>query len=195
MEAPKAADRHITVPLDLLPSLRRQFKIVDLVETGTKHGTTTEAIAHRFRKVWTIELNPALAQFAAKRLERLEWVEVIQDNSVHALGRLAEEGRITRPTFFWLDAHWSGDGTSLHRIECPALEEIAVIRTIPGEHVVGIDDARLFDSPPPPPHDAAQWPRMADIRKAADGLHVQVVKDAILITPRPLDAALPADTV
>lgn len=47
--------------------------------------------------------------------------------------------------------------------ECPLLDELAAIGAGHPHDCLIIDDARLFTSAPPPPHDCAQWPTIEAI--------------------------------
>ncbi len=54
---------------------------------------------------------------------------------------------------FWLDAHYSGNGTGRGATECPIVEELKIIKSYSrNDHVILIDDAREFkgqnDYPP-----------------------------------------------
>lgn len=65
---------------------------------------------------------------------------------------------------FWLDAHWSGGDTYGEEDECPLIEELEIIFDYPDKnHVILIDDARLFLAPPPYPHEIKNWPLMTNI--------------------------------
>ena len=64
---------------------------------------------------------------------------------------------------FWLDAHWSGGETYGINDECPLIEEIKIINNTKLNHIILIDDARLFIKPPPPPHKPEQWANISQI--------------------------------
>ena len=44
------------------------------------------------------------------------------------------------------------------------MDELAVIAPHCPNHALMIDDARLFVSPPPPPHIASEWPTLIEIQ-------------------------------
>jgi hypothetical protein len=71
--------------------------------------------------------------------------------------------------------------------ECPLIQEIQAINTSKNDHFLFIDDARLFTSPPPPPHKIDQWPTIdAVIETLNSGKHryyIVVNEDVIVAVP------------
>lgn len=163
------------------------------VETGTFRGLTARSLATVFPSVTTIELSPALAASAQARLRETRAVRVLQGHSVKWL---AQEADPTRPTLYFLDGHWSGGQTSGEDDECPVLEELRAIGTGHGNDCVLIDDARLFVSAPPPPHQPDQWPELTDVfdllRELRPGHVVTVLNDQVVAIPRAAKPALDA---
>jgi hypothetical protein len=94
------------------------------------------------------------------------------------------------PAVFWLDAHWCGDESFGLTAECPILEEIETINRhhrADADHVLLIDDARLFLRPPPPPHRPEDWPDVEAVVTALNnvpgGRYVFVYSDVIGAVP------------
>lgn len=88
------------------------FESIDTaVETGTLWGKSTERMAMRFGRVVTIELSQSLFNRAKARMENegIINVECLQGNSARVLNQILPT--FSKPTFFYLDAHWSGDST------------------------------------------------------------------------------------
>lgn len=179
--------KHVETNLDpaLCNALQTRFGLRYFVETGTFWGSTTQRMAKQFERLWTIELFGAQYYRARERLKSLEHVQCIFGNSPEELLEIIPQ--LDKPTMFWLDAHYSGGGTAKGDKECPLMEELEAIGRI-GQHVILIDDARMFfETPDPNTHDASDWPRFADIKRLVDkwepAPHVQVVGDVIVITP------------
>jgi hypothetical protein len=87
---------------------------------------------------------------------------------------------------FWLDAHWSGGETYGENDECPLLEELAIINVSPYEHIILIDDARLFLSPPPAPHRIEQWPDITTVincLNCVSNRYIIIIEDVIVAAP------------
>lgn len=121
----------------------RRHGIEVLVETGTFEGEMARKCRDAFREIHTIELDPGLAERAARRLGRWPWIRVHTGDSAELLPALLE--RLREPVLFWLDGHYSGAGTAHGAEETPLPREIETIasRGVPGD-VVLVDDARLL---------------------------------------------------
>ena len=172
----------VPVPEDLAAALGAEHAIDRAVETGTWRGDGARTLARHFDRVETIELSRRLALRAKLRFALNPRITV----------RHGDSGRLLAPaneaTLYWLDGHWSGRGTAGAAAECPLLEELRA--TSPGHpsDCYLIDDARFFLKPPPPPHDAGQWPTFDEIREVVRDLRpnhaVNVIGDVIVVAPR-----------
>jgi hypothetical protein len=176
---------HPGVPHRLAVLLSKPHGIKTFIETGTFTGESAAWAAGCFRRVVTIEACPTHHRKACARFAGRPNVEVRYGDSARVLAELVPT--LSAPALFWLDAHWSGEGTAGRDRECPLLEEIAIINASPHAHVLLIDDARLFLAPPPPPHRPEAWP---DLKRVVAALTegdrpctVAVVEDIILRAP------------
>lgn len=180
------------VPTAIVDVLREHGGIRLCVEAGTYRGASTELLAARFDRVITIEASPALATAAKRRLSGLSGVEVIQGDSSTVLPSVV--ACLDQPALFWLDSHYCGPETYGVDRQCPVIDEIRTIVAAVPEHVVLIDDARLFLEPPPLPLDVSQWPSIDEICAAfAAGRHrryLAVHDDVIFAVPESLRSAL-----
>jgi hypothetical protein len=52
---------------------------------------------------------------------------------------------LNEPAIFWLDGHYSGGFTAMGEKETPVYEELKIIFSNKQDHVILIDDARLFN--------------------------------------------------
>jgi hypothetical protein len=176
------------VPTELAAKLASELGITRAVETGTFEGASTRILAGMFERVETIELSFRLALRAKLRFLFAPNVRVMRGDSASLLAPAVE------PTLYWLDAHWSGDQTAGETRECPVLDEL--LATSPGtaKDCYLIDDARLFTSPPPPPHKVDQWPTLAMIIRLVERLRpthaVRVVDDLVIVLPRDVEYLL-----
>ena len=152
------------------------------VETGTYRGDTARLAAQIFTEVHTIESNPEYFITAAS-------TTAINSPEVKLAFHRGESPTILRtilpglpiPVLFWLDAHWMGEGP-MPLCECPLLDELVAINESGCRGIIAIDDARLFIDPPPPPHNPAQWPTMAQVRLVLGERHVVICEDVIIAT-------------
>jgi hypothetical protein len=83
------------------------------IETGTCRGNGTRMLASKFKRVITIELSEELLRNARERLSGAEYshIEFFTGNSAEMLKTILSGLASSQPTFFFLDAHWSGDSS------------------------------------------------------------------------------------
>lgn len=120
----------------------KEFGADTFVETGTYRGDTLAQVAPLVRRAISIELDPSLAELARRRFRRRTNVEVRTGDSAAVLPEVVAELRT--PSVFWLDGHYSGGATADSGL-CPILSEIDAALGGPVDHVLLIDDIRLFD--------------------------------------------------
>lgn len=97
-----------------------------------------------FEQIYTIELDHTWWERAHDRFCKYPHVQVIQGDSGKVLPAILPS--ISVRCLFWLDAHFSGGETARATKHPPIEEELAAIRSHSRkDHVILIDDARLFD--------------------------------------------------
>jgi len=132
-------------------TLRIAFGISCSVETGTFHGRTASWAEERSERVITVELLEPLYRAAA----------IFQHNG-DPRRELARLSSSLPPAIVWLDTDCCAGPSGGMGDECPFLGEIAVLAPAWERLYVLVDDARYF-IPPPPQHDAPQWPSLAQV--------------------------------
>ena len=175
--APTTPPPHVVKVRAVLEHARRHGLDV-LIETGTFEGEMARKCRESFREIHTIELDPALAEAAARRLGPWEWIHVHTGDSAAILPSLI--ARIESPALFWLDGHYSGEGTAHGAKETPLDEEIAAIaaRARAGD-VVLVDDARLLGQGAYPTAEALQ----ARLAPAHPGYRLTLADDILRWEP------------
>ena len=155
------------------------------VETGTYKADTSLWASSNFDQVYSIELSPDLYRQTSLKYRNYANINFLNGNSSEILPKIMAE--ISQPSIFWLDGHWSGDGTAGEENECPLLQEIEAINNFGYEKYIFIDNARLFLSPPPPPNNINHWPTIAEIlKKIEQGVpdsYTIVYNDVIISIP------------
>jgi len=135
----------------LLPEEKRErlaafaSRYDNFVETGTYLGETTAAMAKVYRKVFTVEIHEELYQKSSARLKDSGNVTSFHGNSSEILPSILSQ--LDGPAVFWLDAHYSGPKTGriAKGVQTPIEEELSqIFATGSSEHLILIDDARLF---------------------------------------------------
>ena len=122
-----------------------KHKINYFVETGTFMGDTSFEMKDVFEKVYTIELDEKLFLRAKNRFEKYPTISVIQGDSGVVLDQILQKISPPKTCLFWLDGHYSGGVTAGHDSIPPILNEIDIIYKYGHNHIILIDDARLFD--------------------------------------------------
>ncbi|MFQ5491337.1 MAG: hypothetical protein ACE5GE_11505 [Phycisphaerae bacterium] len=172
-------------PRELVLQLRDACHTTHFIETGTHQGYTAHWAATCFGQVLTVEYSQELHAAAIEKWAHLGNVNFLYGDSRKVLAQIVPDLKST--AFFWLDAHWSGGPTYGQGDECPLLDELRIITAAARPHVILIDDARLFLSPPPPPHRPEQWPTLGDINDvlalSAHALTTAIVDDVIVTVP------------
>ncbi len=153
-------------PEELILYLQKKYAIHAFVETGTFQGGTTLWASDHFSNVVTIENSRPLFDKAVKKFEAIDNVKCLYgDSRVHLLDLVKT---LSAPAVFWLDSHWCGADSYGEDDQCPLIEEIEIINSSSERHLIFIDDARLFLSPPPFPNRIEHWPPVLCVCQALD---------------------------
>lgn len=139
-----AAGNQHAIKLAWIDYFREVYSVGIMIETGTYYGQTVEALLRKFKSIYTIELAQDLWEMTNQKFARFPHVHVMRGNSADVLPKVINE--ISERCLFWLDGHYSGPGTARGPMDSPIVSELATIRRHARKnHVILIDDARLFD--------------------------------------------------
>jgi len=156
----------------------RKFHTEILVETGTYLGDMVEAQRNHFKKIYSIELSEKLYNKAQKRFNDHLHIKILHGDSGAVLNKLMTV--IEKPALFWLDGHYSGGITAKGKKECPVPEELETILKSPLQHIILIDDARLFNGT----HDYPTIGQIDEIIKVNNRQYsIEIKDDIIRLTP------------
>lgn len=166
-----------------LPSLLKQrvvreyaeeFTLHILVETGTWLGDMVYATRNTFSRIFSIELDEELCERARSRFSRFDHISIVQGDSGEVLPEIL--ANITRPCLFWLDGHAMVDGVR-GKLITPIRQELHhVLNHSITDHVILIDDARLFVG-------RADYPTIEEVKGSVLNRHpewVFTVRDDII---------------
>jgi hypothetical protein len=172
-------------PEEIILKLKNAYPVQHFIETGTFKGDTSSWASRFFHTVSTIENSDTLFRQAKEKYSHISNIHFYFGDTRTKLKEIISE--MNSAGIFWLDAHWSGEKTYGERDECPLLDELEIINSSRSDHIVLIDDARLFLSPPPLPHGFDNWP---DITAVLDALqnnrnkkYIVIADDVILAVP------------
>ena len=151
----------------------QRFGLATMVETGTYYGEMVAAVAGRFRRIYSIELDPDLAARAQVRFRGLPHVVVLLADSQAAVPQLVRE--LNQDCLWWLDAGYCGWEGVVGDSSRLGAEMGAVLADRQHEHVILMDDA-----------DGVQGLNelIASIRANYPERQVEIQHNIIRITPR-----------
>ncbi|MBI3366405.1 hypothetical protein HY041_02130 [Candidatus Roizmanbacteria bacterium] len=155
----------------------RRFNLNILVETGTYMGFTVLAMKNEFERIISIELSNELYERARLKFSRYPRIEVMKGDSSRVIPIILQ--KINEPALFWLDGHYSGEGTARGDLETPVVREIeAILNHKIKDHVILIDDAHCLNG-------LSDYPTLNKLRhliyKADPGLVFEVAHDIVRI--------------
>jgi len=158
----------------------KKFLTEIFIETGTYQGDMIHAVKKKFKQIYSIELDENLYKKTKKRFAMNYHISIIQGDSTVQLKKILSN--INKPCLFWLDAHYSGEGTTRGSFETPIVKEIDLILTHSKlDHVILIDDARLFTG-------KNDYPSITKIKKLISDHHKDkvfvIMDDIIRILPK-----------
>ena len=152
-----------------------------LIETGTYHGGMIEAQIKNFGRIASVELFKDLYDKAVKKFEGFDTVRLYHGDSSKLLGQMIDDNVDGNGPVFWLDGHYSGDGTALGDKETPIIEEIEQIAAKCRQGVLLVDDARCFRGEAEEQKDYPSLEELEQtVRKCIPGIKSWEVKDDII---------------
>ena len=130
------------VKLFKIQELQKTYLCDTFIETGTYKGDMLFALKNYFSKLVSVELSPLYYQQALVKFAKYKNVELQFGDSGDLMPTVIE--KLISPALFWLDGHFSSGATAQGEKDCPIYGELHAIFSSPYNHVLLIDDARLF---------------------------------------------------
>lgn len=124
--------------------IAKNYKCTDFIETGTFYGQTIWKVKDIFSKVFSVEFYEPLYLYNIEQFKDNKNVKIFYGDSSVKLSEMVAQtnGKI----LFWLDGHYSGEGTGLSKKTSPIIEELDVIKaSLKNDCCIVIDDKRLFN--------------------------------------------------
>ena len=152
-----------------------KYNLVYFVETGTCFGDMLNGVKDSVKKSYSIEIDKTLYKCAIQRFKNDKSVSCKHGDSAIELEEIIKN--VDKPTLFYLDAHYSGQGTGRGESDTPLLRELELLLNLEFEnHVILIDDARhlgLGDYP--------HLSKISDLVKKISNLNIYNKDDIIRI--------------
>ena len=163
----------------ILREYGQEWSTAYFVETGTANGDTPAALMDDFNELWTIEVGEGQWKAACRRFAGTNVNCLLGDSGEHLPKVLAEIGE--EPALFWLDGHYCGADRA--EKDTPIMEELAAIFASGVEHVILIDDARLFEGMSH--YGEHDWPHIDEVKAIAadNGYTFECRDDIVRLTP------------
>lgn len=126
----------------VISQYKNKYGLTTLVETGTYLGDMVDAQRNNFLQIISIELSEKLAFLAKRRFRNRPNIDIQQGDSAAVLKKITPT--LVSSALFWLDGHYSGGLTAKGSVECPVFDELDSIFDYNKNHIILIDDARLY---------------------------------------------------
>jgi hypothetical protein len=182
---------HSVSKLRNINALRKKTGARVMIETGTYLGVTAMRCSRFFERVYTIELDQALAKKASDWLRSRGNVEVIQGDALQMLPQVLARSDVSDVLIF-LDGHFSGGVTAHGDHAEPAVLEVEALVPFK-EKIRGVivDDWRCFGWD-------AGWPKKSELiasieRCFGDEFETMIHLDQVLISRRRVGERRPGD--
>lgn len=175
---PQVPPPHIAKVKTVIDCARRH-RIRTLIETGTFEGEMVRKCRRSFDTVHTIELSDRWARRAKDLFAGDDRVHVHHGDSAVVLPQVLRAVR--EPAVFWLDGHYSGEGTARGATDTPLLEELSAIQANGTRgSVILVDDARCLGTP--------GYPSLGDVETLLRAIEphglITVTDDIVRCEPR-----------
>ena len=161
-------------------ALKQKSKSKVFIEAGTYRGVTADRCARVFDRVYTIELNQALAKKAADFLKSRKNVTVIEGNALVVLPQILQLSEVDN-AFIYLDGHPCDSTTSAGAVPEAAVEELVALSPYQEKiNAIVVDDFRNFGV-------EKEFPAKSALLKAAEDnfrdshFHIFVERDQLVI--------------
>ena len=172
----------MSIPEDLTLFIKEMNNINSFIETGTYQGETAIWASKHFDKIVTIEFSEEIFNQTYDKYTDFKNVNFLFGDSRKCLEQILPD---VQQSIIWLDAHWCSNGSYGEKDQCPLVTEIELINRFDKDHVILIDDARLFLAPPPLPNSMQYYPDLNQIQFALNQKNraVYVYEDVIIAVP------------
>jgi len=137
------------MPNSDMRTIFRKYLKDNFIETGCYMGRGIQAALDvGFKKIYSIELSDRFYDLCSIKFKNNPQVKIIKGDSATVLGQLLSE--IKDETTFWLDGHFSGEGTARGLFSSPLLEELRQIKDHDIKtHTIIVDDLRCWSKNDP----------------------------------------------
>lgn len=166
------------VKQNVISFLRMKYNYRIFIESGTFLGEMVLSQLNWFNEIHSIELDSSLFLHNKWQFRKIDKVKLWQGDSGNILGEILD--RVNTPAILFLDGHYSGGITARGELICPIYKELSHVFASKLDHIVIIDDKRLFVG-------FDDYPTIDDlisyVKKLNEQLTVEFIDDLIIILP------------
>lgn len=157
----------------LLRFIAKKKNLSVFVETGTFMGDMLDELKNYFKEMYSIELFTPLYLRAKKIFKNSGNINILNGDSGILIRKVVKN--LNQSTLFWLDAHYSGNGTAKSNLDTPIEKELQIISKLKKPHVIVIDDARLFNG-------SDDYPKLSKLKEKYKSRYtINVIHDMIVL--------------
>lgn len=125
--------------------LQKEFQLINFIESGTYYGNMVSVVKNLFKKIISIEIYKPLANLNINFFKKNKKIIIIEGDSGSLIPELIDNHDLNN-SLFWLDGHYSGDGTGIGDSYSPIINElVSILDSSIKNYLILIDDWRLFD--------------------------------------------------
>lgn len=113
------------------------------IETGTYYGINLQEVMNEYKQIFSIEIEKKWVEYNKEKFENKNNIQIVEGDSSVKLPELCTQ--IEEGVTFFLDAHYSGEGTGYKEKTSPIIKELeSIFHRKNNKDIVVIDDSRLF---------------------------------------------------
>ena len=114
------------------------------IETGTYYGLNLEEVVDEYKQIYTIEIEKKWVEYNEEKFEDKNNIQIIEGDSSVKLPELCSE--IEEGVTFFLDAHYSGEGTGYKEKTSPIIKELeSIFYRKNNKDIILINNLRIFN--------------------------------------------------
>ena len=114
------------------------------IETGTYYGLNLEEVVEEYKQIYTIEIEKKWVEYNEEKFEDKNNIQIIEGDSSVKLPELCSE--IEEGVTFFLDAHYSGEGTGYKEKTSPIIKELeSIFYRKNNKDIILINNLRIFN--------------------------------------------------
>ena len=114
------------------------------IETGTYYGLNLQEVMNEYKQIFSIEIEKKWVEYNEEKFENKNNIQIIEGDSSVKLPELCTQ--IEEGVTFFLDAHYSGEGTGYKEKTSPIIKELeSIFHRKNNKDIILINNLRIFN--------------------------------------------------